>query len=105
MGKGTASHSADCSRISLISNQGDLCTVHCLSVWSVHYSRLWARLVPRCKSSLRLSEISVSERAMRGQPLQVTRAVICSVIGKPIQSANLQPASAVRASALTALVS
>jgi hypothetical protein len=28
MGKGTASHSADCSRISLISNQGDLCTVH-----------------------------------------------------------------------------
>ena len=28
MGKGTASHSADCSRISLISNQGNLCTVH-----------------------------------------------------------------------------
>ena len=43
--------------------------------------------MPRCKSSLRLSEISVCERAMRGQPLQVTRAVICSVIGKPIQSA------------------
>ena len=34
------------------------------------------------------SEISVCERAMQGQPLQVTRAVICSVIGKPIQSAN-----------------
>ena len=32
---------------------------------------------------------------------QCARAVICSVIGKPIQSANLQPASAVRASALT----
>jgi hypothetical protein len=30
----------------------------------------------------------VCERAMRGQPLQVTRAVICSVIGKPIQSAS-----------------
>ena len=60
-----------------------------LSVWSVHYPSLKARLVPRCKSSLRLSEISVCERATRSQPLQVTRAVICSVtvIGKPTQSA------------------